>query len=385
MRQTVVGEPVTVLAAPDSFKGALSSSSAGEAVRRGFLKRCPDARVLVFPVGDGGEGTADALNAAFHSDLHSVTVSDTHGAPVAASFGICTRNGTKTAVLDMASAAGLRLAQKHDCELPRSSTRGVGEMIRTALNMGCRHILVGLGGSGTCDGGVGALAALGVRFTGENGQDLTDPRTEDLGSIRDADFSEARRLFDGVRLTLLYDSGVPLTGPHGAVLLYARQKGAREEDLPGMERDMIRFADLCDRDAGKPLSQFPGAGAAGGLGYGLSLIGGELVPGAQTVLDAVGFPEASRSAGLVITGEGKTDAQTATGKLPLAVCRAAKEVNPSVKTVCLCGVSDPTESLYRDGVDAVFALADRPMTSEESMERTEELLEKAAFNLAGLI
>ena len=375
--------PLTVLAAPDSFKGALSSAKAGEAIRRGILARRPDASVRVFPAGDGGEGTAEALNAALGSEVRSFTVSDTHGYPVSATMGICLLDGIQTAVFDMASAAGLNLARKHGLDLSRSTTRGVGELIRNAVDEGCRHILVGLGGSGTSDGGIGALSALGVRFTDTDGRILTDPRTEDLGSVRNADFSEARRLLEGVRLTLLFDSGVPLTGEQGAVLTYARQKGAREEDLPSLEKDMIRFSNLCDLIVGEPLSHLPGAGAAGGLGYGLSLVGGELTPGAETVLNAVGFADAARDADLVITGEGKTDAQTATGKLPLAVCRTAKSARPDCKTVCLCGIADPPKSLYRE-MDAVFALADRPMTPEESVSRTEELLEKTAYNLAGL-
>lgn len=370
--------------ASDSFKGALDSASAGEALRRGFSKRRPDAEVTVFPAGDGGEGTADALNAAFRSEMRAVTVCDTHGAPVEASLGICIRNGKRTAVLDMASAAGLRFARNHGCDLPRSTTRGVGEMIRYALDEGCAQIIVGLGGSGTCDGGIGALSALGAQFRDESGRPLSDPRAEDLGRIAAADLTEVRQALGDCVLTLLYDSGVPLTGDHGAVLLYARQKGALEEDLLQMERSMARFADLCDGIAGHPLSIKPGAGAAGGLGYGLALAGGVLTSGADFVLDAVGFRDAARDADLLLTGEGKTDAQTATGKLPFAVCRRAKEANPAVKTVCLCGVSEPPQDLYLDGIDAVFALADRPMAAEESKARTEELLEKAAYNLAGL-
>ena len=377
-------KPLRVLIAPDSFKGALDSASAGEALRRGFYKRRPDAEIHIFPVGDGGEGTADALNTALRSETRTVTVSDTHGAPVEAALGICTLAGKRTAVLDMASAAGLKYARNHGCDLPRSTTRGVGEIIRYALDQGCAEIVVGLGGSGTCDGGIGALSVLGARFFEASGRLLSDPRAEDLGRIAAADFSEVRRVFRDTVLTLLYDSGVPLTGEHGAVLLYARQKGAREEELPGMERSMVRFAALCDGIAGHPLSLKPGAGAAGGLGYGLTLAGGVLTSGADYVLDAVGFGDAAREADLVLTGEGKTDAQTATGKLPLVVCRRAKEVNPAVKTVCLCGISDPPKNLYREGIDAVFALADRPMTAEESMAGTEALLEKAAYNLAGL-
>jgi glycerate kinase len=380
-----MSKPLTVLSAPDSFKGALSSEEAGNAVRRGILKRLPDTRVKVFPVGDGGEGTADALMAALHAEKRKIAVSDTHGAPAEAEYGVFLKDGLRRAVFDMASAAGIRFARSHGLDLPRSTTRGVGELIRSALSEGCGEIVVGLGGSGTCDGGIGALYALGARFADKHGKEIEDPRAEDLGRIASVDLTAARELLGDVTLTLLYDSGVPLTGEQGAVLLYARQKGAKEEDLPGMESAMKRYASVCDTETGCRYSDRPGAGAAGGLGYGLSLAGGNLVPGASYVLDTVGFRAAAADADLVITGEGRTDVQTATGKLPLIAARIAKEENPAVKTVCLCGIHDAPDTLYRDGIDAVFALADRPMTAEDSMEKTADLLEKAAFDLAGII
>ena len=380
-----MSKPLTVVAAPDSFKGALSSEEAGNAVRRGILKRLPDARVLVFPVGDGGEGTAEALIAALHAERRKTAVSDTHGFPAEAEYGVFSKDGIRRAVFDMASAAGLRFAKSHGLDLPRSTTRGVGDLIRSALSEGCREIVVGLGGSGTCDGGIGALYALGARFADEHGAEIEDPRAKDLGRIASVDLTAARKLLRDVTLNLLYDSGVPLTGERGAVLLYARQKGAKEEDLPGMESAMKRYASVCDAAAGKSYSGYSGAGAAGGLGYGLSLAGGNLVPGASYVLDTVGFRAAAADADLMITGEGRTDVQTATGKLPLIAAKTAKEMNPAVKTVCLCGIDDAPPSLYSGGIDAVFAVADRPMTADESKESTAELLEKAAFNLAGII
>ncbi|MBQ4193199.1 MAG: glycerate kinase, partial [Clostridia bacterium] len=178
-----------IAAALDSFKGSLSSREAGEAVRRGVLSRFPDAEVTVCPVGDGGEGTADALLSALDAERRTVTVSDTHGDPVEAEFGLYRRDGVLTAVFDMASCCSLRFAKAHGLDYLHSTTRGVGEMIRHAVRLGCGEIVVGLGGSGTGDGGIGALSSLGVRFADTAGHPIDDPRTVDLGTVGAADFS----------------------------------------------------------------------------------------------------------------------------------------------------------------------------------------------------
>ena len=191
---------INVAAALDSFKGSLTSREAGEAVRRGVLSRIPDAEVSLCPVGDGGEGTADALCAALCAERRFVTVSDTHGEPVRAEFGLYARDGVRTAVFDLASCCVLRFAKSHGLDYARSTTRGVGEMIRHALDLGCREIAVGLGGSGTGDGGIGALAALGARFTDRGGQEIADPRTKDLGRVAAADLSDLA-IPPSVRLT----------------------------------------------------------------------------------------------------------------------------------------------------------------------------------------
>ncbi|MBQ8370730.1 MAG: glycerate kinase [Clostridia bacterium] len=368
-----------ILAALDSFKGSLSSLEAGEAVRRGVHSRFPDAEVTVFAVGDGGEGTAEALCQSLHAEMHEIPVHDTHMSMISASFGTVEIGGVKTAIFDMAAASGIRFAKEHGLDIMNSTTYGVGEMIRYAVSLGCGEIIVGLGGSGTSDGGMGALTALGAVFTDENGATL-DGITSSLGRVRSCDLSPAVRLLSGVKLTLLYDAAVALTGETGAVRMFSRQKGASEEMLPALENAMASYASVCDNYASDAVSMRPGAGAAGGLGYGLSLIGGLLTPGADFVLDTIGFSEAARTADLIITGEGKTDAQTETGKLPMTVAKhsCGKPV------VCLCGKNEAGPGLYACGIDAVFAIADGPISLEESVERTGELVEKSAYNLVGL-
>lgn len=369
---------LNIIAALDSFKGSLSSADAGEAVRRGILARYPDAQVTVFPVGDGGEGTAEALCLCHHAERHRITVTDTHGSPVTAEYGTAVVNGVRTAFLDMAAAAGIRYAEAHGLDLLRSSTFGVGECIRAILSDGgCGEIVMGLGGSGTNDGGIGALSALGGRFFRRDGSKIEMPVTASLFELASCDLSVAKALLQETKLTLLYDSGVPLIGPTGATELYSRQKGASEELIPKLETAMIRYAGVCNSEA----ARMPGAGAAGGLGYGLSLIGGKLTPGADAVLSSIGFREAASQADAIFTGEGKTDRQTATGKLPLIVARHAL----GKPVICLCGMAQPVAELYEAGIDAVFAIADGPMTFEESMAHTAQLLEKAAFQFAGLL
>lgn len=376
MKQTK--NKLRVTAALDSFKGALTSIEAGDAVRRGILSRVPDADVSVFSVGDGGEGTADALICGLGAERKTLRVHDTHGTLINAKYGI-TPDG-KTAVLDMASAASIRFAASHGFDIHNSSTYGVGEMIASLADCGCEHIIVGLGGSGTSDGGIGALSALGALFFDEKGSEILPCNTSSAGKVFSCDLAPAVMRVKNTAITLLYDTAVALTGESGAVKLYSRQKGAHEDELDALDEAMIRFATVCDSAVGKQVSLYPGAGAAGGLGYGLSLIGGKLTAGAEFVLDAVGYTENVKHADLVITGEGKTDCQTATGKLPMTVALKAG----GKPVICLCGVSDPVPELYKSGITSVFALADRPMTADESIAQTAKLLEKAAYNIAGL-
>ena len=369
-----------IIAALDSFKGAVSSYEAGCAVRRGILRRLPDCDVTIFSLGDGGEGTSAAFYNA--GEVRSARVSDTHREPTDANYVLLEKNGVKTAMFDMAAAAGLHHSRRHGLDVRTATTAGVGELIVHLVNDGCGEIIVGLGGSGTNDGGTGALSRMGAKFYDPSGTELDGSSgAVILADIAACDLSAVHRLLDGVKLTLLYDVAVPLAGEFGASKMFSRQKGADEAAVEELERAMTSFAEVGDRAYGDAVSNRQGAGAAGGLGYGLSLAGGELHPGAEYVLDFVGFREAASDAALVITGEGKTDRQTARGKLPFTVAKYAGEV----PVVCLCGTFAPDPELYDGGFDAVFSIINAPSTLEEAMENTEPLLENAAYNVAGML
>ena len=373
---------IKIIAALDSFKGAVSSYKAGQAVERGVKTRLPDCDVTIFSLGDGGEGTSTAF---FDTgEVHTVRVSDTHGSETDANYVILDRNGVKTGMFDMAAAAGLHHSRAHGLDVRSASTAGVGEMIVHLVRSGCKEIIVGLGGSGTNDGGSGALSRMGAEFLDKTGAELNGAcGTALLADVVSCDFTAVHALLAGVKLTLLYDVAVPLTGEFGASRMFSRQKGADDQTVEELESAMKHFSEVCDRHMGEAVSERKGAGAAGGLGYGLSLAGGELHPGAEYVLDFVGFRETAADADLVITGEGKTDRQTTRGKLPFTVAKYAKNVHTPV--VCLCGTFVPEKELYDGGFDAVFSIINAPSTLEESMANTANLLEKAAYNVAGFL
>ncbi len=368
-----------IVAALDSFKGAVSSYEAGRAVERGIRRRLPDCEVVIFSLGDGGEGTSAAFFDA--GEVKTVRVSDTHGAKTDATYVLLDKNGVKTGMFDMATAAGLHHSRKHGLDVRSASTAGVGEIIVHLVNEGCGEIIVGLGGSGTNDGGIGALSRMGAKFYGSDGAELDGTcGAAVLSDIVSCDFSAVTSLLCGVKLTLLYDVAVPLTGEFGASRMFSRQKGADEATVGELETSMIHFSKVCDAQVGEAVSERKGSGAAGGLGYGLSLAGGILHPGAEYVLDLVGFRETAADADLVITGEGKTDCQTARGKLPFT----AAKFTETCPVVCLCGTFVPDEELYNGGFDAIFSIINAPCTLEEAMANTEILLENAAYNVAGL-
>ncbi len=370
-----------VVVACDSFKGACTSFEAGNAVLRGILKRLPDADVTVLSVGDGGEGTAFALGSSLGFKKQHFCVSDTHGEPVSAEF--YSSNDNTTAIFDMASCSGIALAKAHGLDILHASTAGVGQMIRRLAELGMREIIVCLGGSGTSDGGVGALSELGVRFFDSFGELITERLCpKNLRLIHSTDLESAMKLLDGIKLTLLYDSSVKLLGECGAVMMYSRQKGARADMLPSLEADMAHFSRVFTTQA-TDFSKVSGSGAAGGLGFGLSVVGGKLTPGADFVLDRLGFSDLLTTSTLVMTGEGKTDRQSSTGKLPSAVAKRAAEFG--VPVICLCGINEAGEDVYDCGITSVIQIGDRPMSLEESMERTLPLLEKCAYDIAGLI
>lgn len=376
----------TILVIPDSFKGALSAADTGEAIARGvrhaLAERELSNEVLVFPAADGGEGTAEAVAAAMHGQFRQRDTVDLFGHPMEGTYADLPGD-VPTAVLDMATCCGIGFARQYGPDPMRASTFGVGVMLDSLLSLGYKRILVGLGGSGTNDGGIGALAALGARFTDTNGSLLDGSLGgQILSRIDTVDVSAVRERFSGVELVLLYDVAVPLTGESGATRMFGRQKGASPEQLDLLESGMMQYASAIGKAYGEHIPSADGAGAAGGLGCGLHLAGGRLCHGAGYVLDTLGIPDQLRSTAMVFTGEGRTDIQTARGKLPHTVARYAKAAG--VPCVDICGQADPVDSLYADGMTAIVSLVNGCITVEESMAHTAQLAEQAAYNLTRL-
>lgn len=352
-----------VVIAIDSLKGSLSSLEAGNAIREGVLRAMPEAEVLVKPVADGGEGTCDALVDALGGKRVTVEVTGPYGAPVQAVYGWLPEQ--KLAVMEMAAAAGITLSPKRR---PREATTfGVGQMIVDALDRGCRDFLIGIGGSATNDGGIGMLTALGFQFLDRQGAPCGITGGE-LGQVARVELAGARRELAECRFRIACDVNNPLCGETGCTYIFGPQKGIKPEERQPLDEAMSAYADATAAALGRDFRATPGAGAAGGLGFAfLAYLGGELKPGIQLVLDAVGLEECLRGADLVVTGEGCLDHQTAFGKTPAGVARCAKELG--VPVVALAGgISPGAEVCNQRGIDAYFAILPRVMTLEEAME-----------------
>lgn len=329
-----------VVVAPDAFKGSLTAVEAAAALAEGLRAALPDAEVLEVPVADGGEGTVATLVAATGGTLERATVTGPLGEPVEAEWGVL--GDGVTAVIEMAQASGLTLVPPERRDPTRTTTRGTGELIRLAVERGCQRVLVGLGGSATCDGGAGMAQALGAR--------LLDARGNELGPGGGALLGLERIVGElpQVSVVAACDVDNPLTGPQGAAAVYGPQKGATPEQVALLERALARFAEVVRRDLRVEVETVPGAGAAGGLGAGLlAFLDASLQPGAALVLEAVGFEERIAGAELVVTGEGRLDAQTLHAKAPHGVLLMAQVAG--VRAVAVGGQLDPTAA---DGLRA---------------------------------
>ena len=376
----------TYLVVSDSFKGALSSAEAGQAIADGIRMADEGAIVRMLPAADGGEGSAEALGMALTGQRRTASASDPFGFSIdAAYYDLGTIDGVRSAVFDMASCAGFGLAKRHGLDPLTATTFGVGEMIVRLRSRRFRRIYIGLGGSGTNDSGIGALSAMGARFIDKNGAEIHGVCGGGmLSRIADIDLSAVHALLSDVELYLLYDVSLPLYGENGASRMFSPQKGADPETVEILESGMRQYAAVVSAryPAIDPLTD--GAGAAGGLGFGLYAAGGRLLPGADTILCAIGYPELLRDCALVFTGEGRTDRQTAHGKLPSVVARYAHATG--VPCVDLCGQADilPEHALYDCGMTAVFPIVQGPMTLAESMAGTADALTKTAYNVVRL-
>lgn len=364
-----------VVVAVDSFKGSMSSMEAGMAVKKGVLKARPDAEVIVKPLADGGEGTADAMIEGLNGERIDVTVTGPMGAPVQAYYGYIKESNT--AVMEMAAAAGITLVKNAD---PRyATTYGVGEMILDAISRGIRNFIIGIGGSATNDGGIGMLKALGFGFLDAELKDVGEG-AQALEKIACARVSDKRELLAQCSFKIACDVNNPLCGPNGATYIYGPQKGVSPELAPVIDAGMANYARVTAKAIGRDNAEVPGAGAAGGMGFAfLSWLNGELIPGTELLLNAVRLEEALSDADVAVTGEGRLDHQTAMGKAPVGAARLAKKYG--VRTLAFAGsVTKEAAACNAAGIDAFFPILRGVSTLEEAMEP-----ENARYNMASAV
>ena len=371
-----------ILIAPDSFKGSLSALAAAQAMERGVKEVFPEAEVLKVPIADGGEGTVEALVAATGGELRRQWVQGPLQEPVEAFWGIL--GDGQTAVIEMAAASGLPLVPRDRRDPRLTTTHGTGELIKAALDAGLTRLIIGIGGSATNDGGTGMARALGARFLDAQGLELP-PGGGALARLARVDLTGLDpRLLDA-DLLVACDVDNPLTGPRGASAIYGPQKGATAETVAELDAALTRFAQVAAEATSRDVATLPGAGAAGGLGAGLLFFTpARLRPGVQIVLEATGFAALAQTADLVITGEGRTDAQTAMGKAPVGVAAVAKAWN--VPVLCLSGgLGEGAEAVLGLGIDALMSIVPQAMPLETCMAMGAELTQAAAARACRLL
>lgn len=354
-----------VVIAIDSLKGSLSSMEAGMAIKDGILAAKPDAEVIVKPLADGGEGTTDALIEGMNGERIDLTVTGPMHTPVDAYYGYL--KDTNTAVMEMASAAGITLVPDSEKNPLLATSYGVGEMINDAIQRGCRNFIIGIGGSVTNDGGIGMLKALGVRFLDENDEDAGEGG-QALAKVARIDVSGMNPLLKECHIQVACDVNNPLCGENGSTYVYGPQKGVTEDMKKTLDEAMAHFARVTSETLENDYLNTPGAGAAGGLGYAfLAYTGAALTPGIELILDAVGLEEELSSADVVVTGEGRLDFQTAMGKAPVGVARLAKKYNATV--IAFAGsVTKEATACNKEGIDAFFPILRSVCTLAEAMD-----------------
>ncbi len=352
-----------IIIACDSFKGSLSSERVAVSVERGICSVFPDCEVHKVSVADGGEGTTASLMHVLKGYWVETEVYDPLMRPIKARYGMADEG--RTAILEMAAASGLTLLAPYERNPMKTSTYGTGQLIMDAYNKGCRHFIVGIGGSATNDGGTGMLRALGFRFLDASGRELSGGG-EILSRIVSIDPYAAQEIMRNAKFTVACDVNNPLTGRKGAAYVFAPQKGATGQMVAELEEGLRNYARVIREFNGEDIEHEPGAGAAGGLGGGCkALLGAELKPGIDLILDTVSFDGLLESCDLVITGEGRIDSQTTAGKVPWGVLKAA--AGRGVPVVAIAGEVLYSAGLEKSGFTGIFSIQQGPLTLNEAM------------------
>ncbi|MGH1600858.1 glycerate kinase family protein [Campylobacter majalis] len=350
-----------VLVAIDSFKGSLSSLEAGKAIASGIKHLCD---VSVKPVADGGEGTVEALNDALDGKYIEIITQNPIGVKILAKYALV----GETAIMEMASSSGLTLLTKDERNPLKTSTYGFGLMIKDAIERGARKFIIGIGGSATNDAGIGMLSALGFEFYDDSG-DLVEPNGSGLIKIAKISSKNAMPELKDSEFLIACDVDNPLFGKNGAAYVYAPQKGATPEMVRELDAGLTSFADVVTKHFDTEHWKLCGAGAAGGLGYGLvSFLNARLKPGVKIVSEEIGLEDEIKNADLIITGEGRLDFQSSMGKTPTGVAKLAKKHNKPVVALA-GGVTKEASKCNENGIDAFFSIQNEPTSLDESMKK----------------
>ena len=354
-----------IVVASDSFKGSLTSLEVAQSVEKAFKEVYPSCEVIKVNVADGGEGTMDALQQTLGGRKVSMSVSDPLGRPVQASYVIL--DDGVTAVLEMSAASGLPLLSPEERNPSKTSTLGTGELICDALSQGCRRFLVGIGGSATNDAGMGMLHALGYRFLDASGQELS-PVGGSMVDVASIDMSSRNPYLDEAEFIVACDVKAPLFGPDGAAYVFAPQKGADQQMVEALDQGLRHFASVSADETGHDYSSMEGSGAAGGLGYAFrQFLGARLERGVEMVLDAIHFDQIIQGADLVVTGEGRVDSQTLTGKTPFGVAQHARRQDIPVVAIGGSVIIDQFQAQLAGFMDAL-QVTPAGMPLEEAMK-----------------
>ncbi|MXZ03649.1 MAG: glycerate kinase [Chloroflexi bacterium] len=363
-----------IVIAPQEFKESLRGIEIAQAMREGVSRVWPDAETLLVPVADGGDGTLQSLVDASDGELITATVDDPLGRPIEAVWGAL--GDGRTAVIEMARSSGLAILKPEERDPLTTTTYGVGQLMSLALDAGYRHLIIGIGGSATNDGGAGMAQALGASLLDSNGNELARGGGA-LAYLSQIDVSGLDVRLSETKIDVACDVNNPLCGETGASAIFGPQKGADAETVAYLDNALHRYGNLLQRDLGRDVMEVPGAGAAGGLGAGLmAFTDAQLRPGADIVIDALDLDTKLEGASLVIVGEGQTDRSTTFHKAPVAVAQKAKSVGTPV--IAISGsLGDGYQLVHDHGIDAAFSILDCCMTLEDAMSDTAELVTKA--------
>lgn len=364
-----------ILIAPDSFKENLSAKEVAQAIERGIKKVDENIQTSIVPMADGGEGTVESLVEATDGQIINVKVKDPLMRDIDSYYGVL--GDRKTAVIEMAAASGLALLEKDERNPMDTTSFGTGQLIKYAIEEGYKNIIIGIGGSATNDGGAGMLMALGAKLLDANGEDI-GLGAKGLGKLKSIDLYNFHEDIKDCNFVVACDVDNPLVGKRGASYVFGPQKGADEHMVKILDAKLENFGKVVEDTLEISLLQYPGAGAAGGMGAALlAFLDAELERGIDIVIEATQLERKIMDSNLVITGEGKIDGQTQFGKTPYGIATLAKKYNKPVIAIA-GGIGEDASVLYEKGIDSIFSIVNKPMTLEEAMVHGESLLEDTA-------